>query len=378
MKVIIAIDSFKGSISSIEAGNCAKEGVERVYKNANTIVLPIADGGEGTVDALVNGLNGKTQKVKVKNPLGKEIVAEYGIANDTAIIEMATASGITLLKKEELNPKVTTTYGVGEMINDAIEKGFRNFIIGIGGSATNDGGVGMLQALGFEFKDSLGNEIGYGAESLKDLDKIIIKNANPKLKDCVFNVACDVTNPLCGESGCSFVFSPQKGSKKEDIPLMDNWLKNYAEKTASIVGKDYSFEKGAGAAGGLGFAFMAYLNAKLKSGIELVLNEIALESHVKDCDIVITGEGKIDSQTIMGKAPIGVAKIAKKYNKPVFAFCGCLDDSYKVCNDYGLDAIFSIVRGAISLEKAMEKETAKKNLTNTVEQVLRAYKTAKN
>ena len=378
MKVVIAIDSFKGSITSIQAGNCAAEGVKRVYPNAETIVLPIADGGEGTVEALVNGLGGRIEKVKVKNPLGEEIVAEYGVANGTAIIEMAQSSGITLIKKEELNPLKTTTYGVGEMINDAINKGFRNFIIGIGGSATNDGGVGMLQALGFEFKDKFNNEIGFGAEGLKDLEKIIIDNANPLLKECSFNVACDVKNPLCGENGCSYIFSPQKGAKKEDIPLMDKWLKNYADKTSKIRGEDYSLEKGAGAAGGLGFAFMSYLNANLKPGINLVLNEINLEKEVINADLVITGEGKMDSQTLMGKAPIGVSNIAKKYDVPVFAFCGCKEDSANILNEHGIDGIFSIQQGAISIDKAMDITIAKNNLTNTVEQVLRVYQKAKN
>ena len=378
MKVVIAIDSFKGSITSMQAGKSAEEGVKRVYPDAETIVLPIADGGEGTVEALVNGLGGSIQKVKVKNPLGKEIVAEYGVANGTAIIEMAQASGITLIKKEELNPKKTTTYGVGEIINDAISKGFRNFIIGIGGSATNDGGVGMLQALGFEFKDKFNNEIDFGAEGLKNLDKIIIDNANPLLKECTINVACDVINPLCGENGCSYIFSPQKGAKSEDIPLMDSWLKGYADKTSKMIGKDLSNEKGAGAAGGLGFAFMAYLNANLKPGIELVLKEINIENEISTSNLVITGEGKMDSQTLMGKAPIGVANIAKKYSVPVFAFCGCKDDSARVLNENGIDAIFSIQQGAISIDKAMDITIAKNNLTNTVEQVLRVYKKAKN
>jgi glycerate kinase len=291
---------------------------------------------------------------------------------------MATASGITLVKKEDLNPKIATTFGVGEMINDAISKGLRNFIIGIGGSATNDGGVGMLKALGFEFKDSLGNEIGFGAEALKDLDKIITSNANPYLKECKFFVACDVSNPLLGENGCSYIFAPQKGAKKEELPILDSWLKNYALKTKELMGKDYSSVSGAGAAGGLGFALMAYLNATLKPGIELILNEIGLENEVIDSDIVITGEGKMDSQTLMGKAPIGVANVAKKHGKVVFAFCGCMEDSARVLNDNGIDAIFSIQQSAISLEKAMETETAKNSLTNTVEQALRVYKTCKN
>ncbi len=377
MKVLIAIDSFKGSLTSLEAGLSAKEGVKRVYRDAEVLVSPIADGGEGTVEALITALDGQLIKVKVLNPLGEEIVAEYGIVENTAIMEMSTCAGITLIEKERLNPMVATTYGVGQMIEDALNKGVRKFIIGIGGSATNDGGVGMLSALGFEFLDKNGEKISFGAKGLSNLAKIKIDNANPKLKESQFFVACDVKNPLCGESGCSRVFSRQKGAKEEDIDVMDKWLSNYADITKTVIESADKNAFGTGAAGGMGFALLNYLNATLQSGIELVLKEIKLEEKMDGVDLVITGEGKIDGQTAFGKAPIGVAKLAKKYGKTVFAFAGAVDDDARVNNDFGLDAIFSITPSACSLEKAMESENAKKNMANTVEQVLRAYKKAR-
>lgn len=374
MKVFIAIDSFKGSMTSIESGGAASEGIKRVYPEADIKIMPIADGGEGTVEALVEGLGGKLHQVTVKNPLGKDILAEYGIVDKTAVIEMAAASGIALVNKNELNPMIATTYGVGQMIRDAILKGCREFIVGIGGSATNDGGVGMLTALGYEFLDKDGNEIPFGAQGLELIQKIKNTNTLPELKECIFNIACDVTNPLCGENGCSAIFAPQKGAKAEDISIMDNAMKNYAHITSLYNECADMNYPGAGAAGGLGFAFMAYLNGKLQSGIELILAKIQIEKYIADADLVITGEGKIDSQTIMGKAPIGIAKLAKKYQKTVLAFSGCVTRGARVCNEHGIDAIFPIVRTTCTIDEAMEKENAMKNMTDCVEQVMRLYK----
>ncbi len=378
MKIVVAVDSFKGSMTSVEAGLAVKNGIERVYSNANVNIIPIADGGEGTVDALVSGLNGKLKQVMVTNPLGEKISASYGIVKgNTAVIEMSAAAGITLIPTNKLNPMKTTTYGVGEMIKDAILQGCNNFIIGIGGSATNDGGVGMLQALGFEFLDKDGNQVPFGAEGLSKVVKISDKNALPQLKNCTFNIACDVTNPLCGENGCSKIFAPQKGAKASDLEVMDGYLSSYADLTKQKYPTSDKNLPGAGAAGGLGFAFSSYLNGKLTSGIKLILDTIDFESIVKGADLVITGEGRMDSQTAMGKTPIGIANLAKKHGATVIAFTGSATYDSNVLNSLGIDAIFPIVRGASSLEDAMNTKNAMKNMEATVEQVMSLIKTLK-
>lgn len=378
MKVVVAIDSFKGSLSSFEVGTAVKNGILKVYNDASIVVLPIADGGEGTVDALTKSLNGKLKSVIVSNPLGEKIKATYGIINEnTAVIEMSSASGITLIPKEKLNPLKTTTYGVGEMIKDAVQNNITNFIIGIGGSATNDGGVGMLQALGYKFLDKNGNPISLGAEGLKNLCTIDDSEVIPQLKNCAFSVACDVKNPLCGEHGCSRVFSPQKGAKPEDIDIMDGYLLNYANLTKTLYPNSNKDLEGAGAAGGLGFALSSYLNAKLTSGINLILDTVNFESIIKDVDLVVTGEGRMDKQSAMGKTPFGIATRAKKYNIPVIAFVGSASNDSEYLNDVGIDGIFPIVRGASSLKDAMNKENAIKNAELTAKQVFNFYKTIK-
>ena len=322
MKVIVAIDSFKGSLSSLQAGLAIAEGIHKVIMDAEVIVRPLADGGEGTVEALALGMNGRIEKIRVTGPLGKPVEAAYGIidGSKTAIIEISAAAGITLVSDQERNPLNTTTYGVGEIIQDAINKGCRHFIVGIGGSATNDGGVGMLQALGYEFLDSNGKQVAFGAKGLADIRKISDDKVIPELRECNFRIACDVTNPLCGEQGCSAIFGPQKGATPAMIVQMDQWLAEYAEITQEKYEKANRYQAGTGAAGGLGFAFLAYTNATLESGIKIILEETKLESYIKDADFVITGEGRLDGQTVMGKAPIGVAGIAKKYGKTVLAF----------------------------------------------------------
>lgn len=378
MKVVVAIDSFKGSLSSFEVGTAVKKGILKVYNDASVVVLPIADGGEGTVDALTKSLNGKLKTVTVTNPLGDKISATYGIIHEnTAVIEMSSAGGITLIPKENLNPLKATTYGVGEMIKDALSSGVTNFIIGIGGSATNDGGVGMLQALGFKFLDNNGNSIPFGASGLKNLTTIDDSEVIPQLKNCTFNVACDVKNPLCGERGCSRVFSPQKGAKPNDIDIMDGYLLNYANLTKKLYPNSNKDLEGAGAAGGLGFALSSYLNAKLTSGINLILDTINFESIIKGADLVVTGEGRMDKQSAMGKTPFGIATRAKKYNIPVIAFVGSASSDSNYLNELGIDGIFPIVRGATSLEDAMNKENATINAELTAEQVFNFYKTIK-
>lgn len=377
MKVVIAIDSFKGSMTSLEAGNAAKAGIEKVC-DANVVVKPLADGGEGTTEALVEGLGGTYRSVSVTGPAGKMTRATYGIMEDgrTAIMEMAEAAGIVLMKEDGLDAWNATTYGVGEMILDAIRQGCRKFIIGIGGSATNDGGVGMLQALGYEFLDSLGNEIGRGVGCLDKISTIRDEKV-PKelLGKCHFQIACDVKNPLCGENGAIYIYGPQKGVKEEEKELLDARMRHYAKKTRAFTGRDEEQTAGAGAAGGLGYAFLSYLpNVTLRPGIDIVLEAIGLEEELKDSDIVITGEGRLDSQTAMGKVPVGVAKLAKKWRNKTIAFAGSVTDDAGVCNEEGIDAFFPILRGVATLEEAMDKETAQKNMKLAAEQVFRLLK----
>lgn len=373
MKVVIAIDSFKGSLTSLEVGQAAAEGIKRANSNIETEICPLADGGEGTVEALTSGMGGKIESIFVKNPLGENIKCEYGIAGNTAIIEMAAAAGITLIAEENRNPLYTTTYGVGEMIKDAIKKGCRRFIVGIGGSATNDGGIGMLQALGYGMLDSEGKQVPYGAIGLSHLRKITTENVLTELSQCTFHIACDVTNPLCGEQGCSAVFAPQKGATEQMIKDMDKWLEDYAVLAKSVSEKADSSIAGTGAAGGLGFAFLTFTNAVLESGIDIVLRETKLEQKIKTADIVVTGEGRLDKQTVMGKAPIGVAKLAKKYHKIVIAFAGSVTREANICNDNGIDAYFAILRSIMTLEEAMKSDVARQNMIETAEQVFRLY-----
>lgn len=374
MKVVIAIDSFKGSTDTFETSKAIAQGIKKVYKDAQITTLPLADGGEGTVSAIVSAKGGKMCRAKVSDPLGNKIDASYGIVDKTAIIEMSSASGLPLVPEEKRNPLFTTTYGTGELIKDAIDKGCRNFIIGIGGSATNDGGVGMLSALGFEFLDDNEKEVPLGARGLEKIAKINTHSALSVLKECRFEVACDVKNVLCGKTGCSAVYGPQKGATPKMVEDMDKWLGEYAKLSECVLGKDFSQIEGTGAAGGLGFAFVAYLGATLRSGIDIVTEAIGLDKCVKNADIVITGEGRMDSQTAMGKAPIGAAKIAKKYNKTVVAIAGSITDDAKECNNHGIDAIFPIVKSPCTLEFAMDKERAKMNLTDTAEQIFRLIK----
>lgn len=373
MKVVVAIDSFKGSLSSMEAGTAVAEGIYRADKDAEVTVRPLADGGEGTVEALTAGMNGRIESVKVTGPLGTGVEAAYGmiVATKTAVIEMSAAAGITLVDEQDKNPLHTTTYGVGELIQDAIKKGCRNFIVGIGGSATNDGGVGMLQALGYGFLDAAGRQVPYGAEGLARIVKITDDRVVPELKECHFKIACDVTNPLCGEQGCSAVFGPQKGATPSMVEEMDKWLMHYAALTKEKYPQSDRNKPGTGAAGGLGFAFLSYTNAVLESGVKIVLEETKLEEYIKNADIVITGEGRLDGQTVMGKAPIGVAGMAKKYGKRVLAFSGCTTEDAVLCNQHGIDAFFPILRSVTTLEEAMSPEKARENLAATVEQVFR-------
>ena len=376
MNIVVAIDSLKGSLSSLEAGAAVSEGIHRAMKDANVVVRPLADGGEGTVEALALGMNGRIEKIMVTGPLGAMVEAAYGIvdATKTAIIEMSAAAGITLLDEKERNPLDTTTFGVGELICDAIAKGCRNFIVGIGGSATNDGGIGMLNALGYQFLDADGRQVPFGAKGLALLEKISDEHVIPELKECHFKVACDVTNTLCGEQGCSAVFGPQKGATPDMIAQMDEWLAHYAKLTGEKYPRADMNQAGTGAAGGLGFAFLSYTDAVLEPGVKIILDETRLEDYIKNADIIVTGEGRLDSQTVMGKAPIGVAALAKKYGKPVIAFSGCVTDDAVLSNEHGIDAFFPILRTETTLDEAMNSENAGKNMILTAEQVFRLIK----
>ena len=373
MNITIAIDSFKGSLSSMEAGQAVAEGIRRVMPSAEIRIRPLADGGEGTTEALTAGLGGELKSLTVTGPLGRPVTASYGLIRERkmAVLEMASAAGLTLISQEERNPLEATTYGVGEMIRDAIGEGCRHFLVGIGGSATNDVGTCMLSALGFQFLDSEGQPIPLGAKGLENLARISTENARPELSQCSFHIACDVTNPLCGENGCSAVYGPQKGADPEMIRQMDQWMERYGDLAARTFPAADKEAPGAGAAGGLGFAFLTFLNGSLESGVGMVLKEINLKDDIRDADLVITGEGRLDAQTVMGKAPIGVAHLAKEYGKPVIAFSGAVTREAGLCNQHGIDAFFPIMRGVVSLQEALDPGEARINAADTAEQVFR-------
>ncbi|WP_373598972.1 glycerate kinase family protein [Paraclostridium bifermentans] len=379
MKVVIAIDSLKGSLTSIEAATAIKQGILNVDGNIDIEIKPLADGGEGTVEALVEGMNGEIKTISVTGPILEKVDATYGILKDTntAIIEMAQASGLPLVPQDLRNPLNTTTYGVGEIIKEAIKKGCRNFIVGIGGSATNDCGIGMLQALGFEFYNKENKLVGLGGKELNEIKYIKTNNRLKELDECKFRIACDVNNPLYGENGAAYIYGPQKGATEEIVKELDEGLRNFAKVVKSDLNKDIANVEGVGAAGGLGFGFLGFLNAKLESGIKIILDEIKLEESVKNADIVITGEGRLDNQTAMGKAPIGVAKLAKKHNAKVIAIAGCTTEDAVECNKEGIDAYFSIVNSTMSIEEAMKPEIAKNNIIQTVTQVFNLIKIMK-
>ena len=373
MKVVIAIDSLKGSLSSMEAGMAIKDGILAAKPDAEVIVKPLADGGEGTTDALIEGMNGERIDLTVTGPMHTPVDAYYGYLKDTntAVMEMASAAGITLVPDSEKNPLLATSYGVGEMINDAIQRGCRNFIIGIGGSVTNDGGIGMLKALGVRFLDENDEDAGEGGQALAKVARIDVSGMNPLLKECHIQVACDVNNPLCGENGSTYVYGPQKGVTEDMKKTLDEAMAHFARVTSETLENDYLNTPGAGAAGGLGYAFLAYTGAALTPGIELILDAVGLEEELSSADVVVTGEGRLDFQTAMGKAPVGVARLAKKYNAKVIAFAGSVTKEATACNKEGIDAFFLILRGVCTLAEAMDPVAARNNMTATVEQVFR-------
>lgn len=377
MNIVVAMDSFKGSLSSMEAGQAVRAGITQADPSTQVMVRPLADGGEGTVEALISGMGGQWQQVTVTGPLGAPVVCTYGIlpATGTAVVEMSGAAGLPLVPEPQRNPLYTTTYGVGEVIRDAITKGCRRFLVGIGGSATNDGGVGMLQALGYGFLDAEGRPIPHGAQGLSQLARITLDRVLPQLAECQFRVACDVTNVLCGPQGCSAVYGPQKGATPEMVQDMDQWLARYAQLARAVCPDTaHPDAPGTGAAGGMGFAFQTFTRGVLEPGVSIVLEETHLEEFIREADLVITGEGRLDGQTSMGKAPVGVAQLAKRYHKPVVALAGCVTPDAAACHAQGIDAFFPVLPGPCSLDQAMEPDTARANLAATAQQVLRLFR----
>ncbi|OTA17458.1 hypothetical protein Xvie_00842 [Xenorhabdus vietnamensis] len=355
MKIVIAPDSFKESLSALQVAQAIERGFKEVYPQADYIKLPMADGGEGTVESLVAATGGKRIVCTVTDPLGQPVEAFFGLLGDgkTAVIEMAAASGLHLVPIAQRNPMITTSYGTGELILAALEHGAHKLILGIGGSATNDGGAGMMQALGANLSDGNGHALPFGGAALTRLESIDLSNLDPRLRQIELTVACDVNNPLCGEQGASAVFGPQKGATPEMVKSLDSALHHYGAKMESLTGKSVIDAIGTGAAGGMGASLLGCLGARLQSGIEIVIDTLKLEEAIQGADLVITGEGRIDSQTIQGKTPIGVARVAKKFAIPTIALVGGMSRDYHVVHQHGLDAVFSIIPEVCSLSDAL-------------------------
>ena len=370
MKIVIASDSFKGSMSSVDVAQAAAKGIREVLPDSQVVAVNVADGGEGTVEAIVDALGGEIVRVEVSDPLGRTIEASYGIAGETAIMEMAAASGLPLLKPEERNPWLTSTYGTGEMIMDAIARGCRKFLVGIGGSATNDAGTGMLQAMGFRFYDANGEVIDRCAGGrMADIARIDDSQVSEEVRQSVFTVACDVDTPFCGPEGAAPVFAPQKGADAEMVSQLDAGMASLAKVIADTYAVDVVPVAGAGAAGGMGGAFYAFLHATLKKGIDMVLDAIDFDTTIQGADLVITGEGKVDFQTAKGKTAAGVLARAKKQHIPVIAIGGCVE----MCDSLlqmGFAGIYPILEEKVPLEIAMQRDFAMSNVTKTVARVL--------
>ncbi|EGR0627058.1 glycerate kinase [Vibrio cholerae] len=373
MKVVIAPDSFKESLTAKQVCDAIQAGLARVWHDAKFVAIPVADGGEGTVQSLVDATQGRLVEVKVMGPQGKRVEAFYGMLGDnqTAVIEMAAASGLHHVPLAQRDPKLTTSFGTGELIRHALDQGVTKLIIGLGGSATNDGGVGMLAALGARFTNADGDPIQLTGGGLHELTHIDLQDFDPRLQNCDILVACDVNNPLCGDKGASAVFGPQKGATPEDVQLLDGALRQFGLLTEKVTGKMVLESAGAGAAGGMGAALLAYTQARLRPGIEIVLETVQFAHQVSDADLVITGEGRIDSQTVHGKTPMGVAKVAKRFDVPVLALCGCTGDNYQAVYQCGIDAVFAAVPRAMSLEDALKESDF--NLADLAENVARLW-----
>ncbi len=371
MKILVAPQEFKGSISALSASEAAKNGILRVFPKAEVVLCPVADGGDGTLETLVEVSGGEVRTCSVQNPIGETIQAQWGAMGDgaTAVIEMARTSGLALLSLDERDPLNASTYGLGQAISEALNEGFRKFIVGIGGSATNDAGAGMAQALGANLLDDRGNTISFGGAALSNLQTVDISNMDSRIKDSKFLVACDVSNPLTGEEGASAVYGPQKGATPEMVQKLDDALSNFAAVVKKDLKKDVSEMSGAGAAGGLGAGMMAFMGAELKAGVDIVLDTVNLRDKLTSVDLVITGEGGMDFQTIYNKAPIGVARIASEHNIPTIAIAGLLGSNFKIVHEHGIRAATSIVNGPITLEEASDR--AFELISDSVEESLR-------
>ena len=380
MKILVAPDSFKESLSAIQVAEAISKGVLKIIPNAEIIKTPISDGGEGLLDALVNDKNGKIITVKVYDPLYRSIAAEYGILNEgtTAVIEMAKASGLELLKEQEKNPDITSSYGTGQLILDALDRGCQKIIIGIGGSATNDGGMGMVKALGGKFINKEGIELTEGGGALGELSSIDLTNFDKRISNCKIVAACDVTNKLTGENGASFVYGAQKGGSKEQLGFLDKNLQHYAAIIRNHLGIEIENINGAGAGGGMGAGLIAFLNAELKSGIDLILETLEIKKHIKNIDLIITGEGEIDKQTLQGKTILGIAALAKEYYVPVIAITGKIGDNIDEIYKLGITSIFSIVNKPMKLEEAInDVEYLIQSCIETIIRTIKLYQSDK-
>lgn len=378
-KIVVASDSFKGSLTSLEVAAGAEQGIHEVFPECEVVKVNVADGGEGTMDALRSTLGGQWVTVAAADPLGRPRDVSYVVLSDgkTAVIEMSAASGLPLLEPQERNPMLTSTFGTGEMIVDALSRGCRRFLVGIGGSATNDAGMGMLEALGFRFIDKDGKVLPGRGESMSEVVDIDMSHVSPEVKESEFIIACDVDSPFCGPRGAAYVFSPQKGADPQMVAELDAGMEHLAEVIARVVGKDIKDVPGAGAAGGLGGGFLAFLNARLERGIEMVLDAIAFDDIIRGSDLVITGEGRVDSQTLTGKTPFGIMKRAQKQNIRTVAIGG----SVKLGDDddvSGFDSIWPVTPEGMPLEEAMKAETASANVRETVKKIMLEYKTEGN
>jgi glycerate kinase len=376
VKIVIAPDSFKESLTAQQVCLAVENGLKRVWPNAEYVSIPVADGGEGTMQALIDATSGEKIQVRVKDPRGKTVEARYGLLGDhrTAVIEVAEACGLHLVPASERDTKSTSSYGVGQLIRHALDSGISRLIIGLGGSATTDGGSGMLAALGVKFLNEDGEEIEPCGASMLNVHQIATNEFDPRLAHCEIIVACDVDNPLCGDSGAAAFFGPQKGASSEDVLLLDKALYQFGQLTEKVMQRSIIDSKGSGAAGGIGAAFLGYTNATLQPGIDVVLTMLDVETKMQGAHMVITGEGKLDQQTAHGKAPVGVAKIAKKFDIPVVAVAGCTNDGYQVLYEHGIDAVFTCVPRAMSLSDAFSE--AKTNLSNLAENIARTYQLA--
>lgn len=376
MKIVIAPDSFKESLTALAVAEAIGEGFRRILPQAQYRLVPMADGGEGLVQSIVDATQGEKFSTQVTAPLGNKVSASWGMTGDgqSAVIEMAEASGLHLVPTDKRNPLISTSYGSGELISTALDKGLRRIILGIGGSATNDGGVGMLQALGAKFVDKTGKSLSFGGAALADLAQIDMSGLDPRLQETRIEVACDVDNPLCGEQGASAVFGAQKGATKADVQRLDAALRHFAEQVQAQLGIDIQTPKGAGAAGGMGGGLMLLPQVRLRSGIQMVIEAVDLAAAIADADIVVTGEGRMDGQSVHGKTPIGVAKLAKSAGKPVIAIVGSLREDYPAVYEAGIDAVFPIIRQINSLENTLQ--AGRENLISTAENVARLWQIA--